>query len=75
MADMLVPQTGLQSPPVIALIRQGEAAGMAKHEWVGSKIQPSNLSSASHHASEASGRECRAALCGETTLPAWQVGA
>jgi len=53
--DIAVTEVGLQRPRVVALVRQGEAAGVPEHVRVGLEAQTRLSARPLNHASEASG--------------------
>jgi len=64
MLDILVAQIRLQGPGIMALVRQGEAAGVSKHVRMGLELQPGSLSSPLDHAGKAGrGERCSPFRC------------
>jgi hypothetical protein len=57
--DVLVPEIGLQGSGIVALVRQGEAAGMPEHVGVRLEAQLGRFACALHHPRKASRREWR----------------
>jgi len=62
MLDIPVPEVGLQCSGIVALVGQGEAAGMSEHVRVSLELQPCGFSGTLHHARESRRSEWRPAL-------------
>jgi hypothetical protein len=62
MPDVFVAQVGLQSAGVVTLVREGVAAGMAKHVRVNAKLEFGLGAQSGHHLGEARGGERRTTL-------------
>ena len=57
--DILVAEIGLQGSGIVALVRQGKAAGMAQHVRMSFEAELGSFSSALHHPCKACRREGR----------------
>jgi len=60
--DILVPEIRLQSPRIMAFVRQREAAGVPEHVWMRLEAEPGRLTSTFHKLGKPAGGERRAPL-------------